>query len=75
MFFPPKRILPIYGYLFEIRVECKGCQVDGSSATDMHFTAGIVEVAWRRLQKSNPRQGLSLIFADRLIYTERLVNK
>jgi len=51
-----KRILPVSGYPFEIRVECKVCQVDGSSATDMHFTAGIVEVAWRRLQKSNPRQ-------------------
>ena len=56
MFFPPKRILPVYGYPFEIRVECKDWQVDGSSATDTHFTAGIVEVAWRRLQKSNPRQ-------------------
>jgi hypothetical protein len=56
MFFPPKRILPVYGYPFEILVECKDCQVDRSSATEMHFTAGIVEVAWRRLQKSNPRQ-------------------
>jgi hypothetical protein len=56
MFFAPKRIMPVYGYPFEIRVECKDCQVDGSSATDTHFTAGIVEVTWRRLQKSNPRQ-------------------
>jgi len=23
---------------------------------DSHFTAGIVQVAWRRLPKSNPRQ-------------------
>lgn len=56
MFFPLKRILPVYGYPFEIRIECKDCQVDGSSATDLHFTDGIVELSWRRLQKANPRQ-------------------
>lgn len=56
MLYPPKRVLPVYGYPFEIRVECKDCRVEGRDATDMHFTAGVVDVTWRRLPKSNPRQ-------------------
>jgi hypothetical protein len=56
MLYPPKRVLPLYGYPFEIRVECKNCRVDGDTASDTHFTAGAVEVTWRRLPKSNPRQ-------------------
>src|SRR6476660_6444962 len=28
----------------------------GDTAADAHFTAGVVEVTWRRLPKSNPRQ-------------------
>ncbi len=56
MLYPPTRVLPVYGYPFEIRVECKDCRVDGNSATDTHFTSGAVEVTWRRLPKSNPRQ-------------------
>lgn len=56
MLYPPKRVLPVYGYPFEIRVACKDCRIDGDTAADAHFTAGVVEVTWRRLPKSNPRQ-------------------
>jgi hypothetical protein len=54
MLYPPKRVLPVYP--FEIRVTCKDCRIDGDTAADAHFTAGVVEVTWRRLPKSNPRQ-------------------
>jgi len=27
MLYPPKRVLPVYGYPFEIRVTCKDCQL------------------------------------------------
>ncbi len=56
MLYPPKRVLPVYGYPFEIRVTCKDCRIDGDTDADAHFTAGVVEVTWRRLPKSNPRQ-------------------
>jgi hypothetical protein len=56
MLYPPKRVLPVYGYPFEIRVTCQDCRIDGDTAADAHFTAGVVEVTWRRLPKSNPRQ-------------------
>ena len=56
MLYPPKRVLPVYGYPFEIRVACKDCRIDGDTAADAHFTAEVVEVTWRRLPKSNPRQ-------------------
>jgi len=56
MLYPPKRVLPVYGYPFEIRVECKDCRVDGNTATDIQFISGVVEVTWRPLPKSNPRQ-------------------
>ena len=43
MFYPPKRVLPVYGYPFEIRVTCKECRIDGDTAADAHFTAGVVD--------------------------------
>ena len=55
-FFPPERILPIYGYPFEVRVRCADCSVAGRGATDTRFTAGTVDVAVRRLAAANHRQ-------------------
>jgi hypothetical protein len=40
MLYPPKRVLPVYGYPFEIRVECKDCRVDGNTATDIQIYLG-----------------------------------
>ena len=49
------RMLPVYGYPIEVRVRCVDCQTAGSGA-EAHFTGGTVEVSWRRLPESNPRQ-------------------
>jgi hypothetical protein len=53
-YFPPERMLPVYGYPFEIRVRCLACETTGSGA-DTQFASGTVEVGWRRLSTSNPR--------------------
>ena len=37
MLYPPKRVLPVYGYPFEIRVACKDCRIDGDTAADTHL--------------------------------------
>ena len=55
MYYPGERILSVYGYPLEVRVRCAGCEVAGSVA-EAHFVRGTVEVSWRRLAQSNPRQ-------------------
>jgi hypothetical protein len=50
-----RRVLSIYGYPLVVSVRCAGCEVTGKGA-DVRFSAGIVEVGWRRLKESNPRQ-------------------
>jgi hypothetical protein len=54
-YYPAERILSIYGYPFEVRVRCVDCQAAGIGS-DVRFTAGTVDVGWRRLATSNPRQ-------------------
>ena len=54
--FPAERALPVYGYPFEVSIRCVGCQTVGTSGTEVSFTAGTVEVSWRRRSKANPRQ-------------------
>jgi hypothetical protein len=49
------RVLPVYGYPIEVRVRCLDCEVAGTGAA-AHFVSGTVEVGWRRLSESNPRQ-------------------
>jgi len=51
--FPDERILPVYGYPYELRVRCPGCKTRGQGP-DVRFTEGVVEVGWRRLSRSNP---------------------
>ena len=51
--FPDERILPVYGYPYELRVRCPGCAIAGSGP-DVHFIDGVVEVGWRRLARRNP---------------------
>ena len=55
MYFPSDRILPIHGYPLEVRVRCLECKVE-KSGQDVHFVSGKIEVSWRRLPASNPRQ-------------------
>jgi hypothetical protein len=55
-YYPAERTLPIYGYPFEVRVQCLDCQVRGNEGTDVRFTSGTVTIGWRRLPTSYPRQ-------------------
>ena len=52
-YFPDDRILPVYGWPYDLRLVCRACVTEGDSAL-AHFTAGTVEVAWRRLPHPNP---------------------
>ena len=52
---PTDRILPIYGYPFELRVVFGDVRVEGGSE-DVRFVSGTIGVEWRRLAESNPRQ-------------------
>jgi hypothetical protein len=49
------RVLPVWGYPYEIQVTCDGCTVAGEN-TDAHFNNGTVDIGWRRLASSNRRQ-------------------
>ncbi len=49
-YFPDERILPVYRYPKEIRIACIGCEIAGDS-TLVHYTAGSVEIGWRRLHR------------------------
>jgi len=46
----------VYGYPFEVRARCIGCEVAGADAQDARFTRGVVEISVRSLATSNPRQ-------------------
>jgi len=49
------RILPVYGYPWEIRLECSDCRVQ-EAKSGAEFVAGTVRIAARRLQRPNPPQ-------------------
>ena len=55
-YYPDERILPVYGYPFELRFRCEGCETT-KTASGVQFTAGIVEVGWRRT-RSPARRGV-----------------
>jgi hypothetical protein len=46
-YFPNERILPVYGYPYEVRIRLIDCRTSGS-ADDVVFVAGTIELAWRR---------------------------
>ena len=46
-YFPDERVLPVYGYPYEVRVRLLDCRATGSGASAV-FEAGTIEVAWRR---------------------------
>jgi hypothetical protein len=60
------RILPVYGYPWELRVDCVGCHVTGKDFQSQiaagqivfqnEFTAGLVKIGLRHLTSANPRQ-------------------
>jgi hypothetical protein len=37
---PAERMLPVFGYPFEVRVSCEGCQLASAEADASGFTAG-----------------------------------
>jgi hypothetical protein len=45
-YFPDERVLPVYGYPYEVRVRLLDCQTAGSGSSAV-FAAGTIEVAWR----------------------------
>lgn len=49
------RTLPVYGYPWEIRLECSGCRVRGADFL-VEFVSGSVRISARRLQRPNPPQ-------------------
>jgi hypothetical protein len=51
-----ERILPVWGYPYDLQVRCKGCEAQGDGALSAHFVRGRIEIGWRRLARSNPRQ-------------------
>lgn len=55
-YFPNERILPVWGYPYEVRVICEGCTATGGEYTAARFENGTVDIGWRRLTTSNPRQ-------------------
>jgi hypothetical protein len=50
------RILPIYGYPFELHVRFVDWRINDGDATKAQFTSGTIEIGWRRLAESNPTQ-------------------
>jgi hypothetical protein len=46
-YFPDERVLPVYGYPYEVRIRLVNCQTTGSGVS-AEFAAGTIEVAWRR---------------------------
>jgi len=49
-YYPDERVLPVYEYPYELRLRCAACTTTGTGA-DAQFTAGTVEIAWRRLRR------------------------
>ncbi len=52
---PDERILPVYDYPYELRLRCAGCETV-KTASGVRFSAGMVEVGWRRT-RSPVRRG------------------
>lgn len=52
-YFPDDRTLPVHGWPYDVRLVCRGCATEGDS-TLAHFTAGTVEIGWRRLTHAHP---------------------
>jgi hypothetical protein len=46
-YFPDERLLPVYGYPYEIRIRLIDCRTAGRRE-HIVFAAGTIEVAWRR---------------------------
>jgi hypothetical protein len=53
-YYPDDRVLPVWGYPFELRLVCRACVTAGDSA-HRHFTAGTFEAGVRRLPGPVPR--------------------
>jgi len=53
--YPAERVLPVYGYPADVRINCDSCAVAGDSV-EAAFTRGTVSVAWRRLRDPHERQ-------------------
>jgi hypothetical protein len=51
-----ERILPVWGYPYDLRVRCTGCLAQGDDPTTAHFIGGTIEISWRLLAQSNARQ-------------------
>ncbi len=45
-YFPDERLLPVYGYPYEIRIRLIDCRTSGSGEAAV-FETGTIEVAWR----------------------------
>ena len=62
-YFPGERLLPVYGYPYEIRIRLIDARTTGSGGSAV-FEAGTIDVAWRRapiqhrLGTAPPRRGL-----------------
>jgi hypothetical protein len=54
--YPGDRLLPVYGYPWDVRVRCIGCEVEGTDGTNARFVRGSIEVSVRRLSHANQRQ-------------------
>lgn len=52
-YYPDDRTLSVFGWPYDVRVVCRGCAADGEKEA-AHFTAGMLEVAVRRLPRANP---------------------
>jgi hypothetical protein len=46
-YYPDERVLPVYDYPYELRFRCEGCETM-RTARGVKFTAGTVQVDWRR---------------------------
>jgi hypothetical protein len=51
-----ERILPVWGYPYELQIRCTGCEAEGDGPLSARFIGGTIEINWRRLPLSNPRQ-------------------
>ena len=51
-----ERILPVWGYPYELRVRCADCEAQAGDPLSPRFLKGTIQISWRRLAESNPRQ-------------------
>jgi hypothetical protein len=59
-----ERVLPVWGYPYELQVRCRGCEAEGDGSLTSRFTTGTIEVNWRRLPQSNPDRRATQRFND-----------